>query len=169
MADVFLSLGSNTARYRHLTIALDSLTELFGPLKLSRVYESESVGFRGSLFLNMAVGFSTDMPLSELAVQMRAIELNNGRQLDALKFSPRTLDIDILSYGELCGYHAGIELPREEILYNAFVLLPLSELAPNHRHPLDGRSYQELWRAYASDQKLWPVSFLWQGRDLSAT
>lgn len=168
MAEVFLSLGSNTARYRHMTIALDTLAQQFGDLLLSRVYESESVGFRGSLFLNMAVGLTTDLPLSALALQLRQIELNNGRQVGAPKFSPRTLDIDILSYDDVCGCHDGIELPRDEILYNAFVLLPLSEIAPDHCHPVDGRKYQELWQAYQSDQKLWPVPFRWQGRDISA-
>ncbi|RNL65881.1 2-amino-4-hydroxy-6-hydroxymethyldihydropteridine diphosphokinase [Zhongshania marina] len=167
MAEVFLSLGSNTARYKHMTIALDTLTQLYGSLSLSRVYESESVGFRGTLFLNMAVGFSTDLPLADLASQLRNIELSNGRLADAPKFSPRTLDIDILSYGELTGCHAGIELPRDEVLYNAFVLLPLSEIAPDHRHPIAGRSYRDLWQAYKSDQKLWPVPFRWQGRDIS--
>lgn len=167
MAVVFLSLGSNTARYKHMTIALDTLTQLYGSLSLSRVYESESVGFRGTLFLNMAVGFSTDLPLADLASQLRNIELSNGRLADAPKFSSRTLDIDILSYGELTGCHAGIELPRDEVLYNAFVLLPLSEIAPDHRHPIAGRSYRDLWQAYKSDQKLWPVPFRWQGRDIS--
>jgi 2-amino-4-hydroxy-6-hydroxymethyldihydropteridine diphosphokinase len=168
MPEVFLSLGSNTQRYRHMTIALDSLNQQFGSLTLSRVYESESVGFPGSLFLNMAVGFFTDMPLNELAAQMWAIELSNGRHVGAAKFSPRTLDIDILSYDDACGCHAGIELPRAEILYNAFVLLPLSEVAPDHCHPVDGRNYRTLWRGYQSDQKLWPVPFQWQGRDISA-
>jgi 2-amino-4-hydroxy-6-hydroxymethyldihydropteridine diphosphokinase len=168
MAEVFLSLGSNTQRYRHMTIALDSLKQHFGSLALSRVYESESVGFRGSLFLNMVVGFSTDMPLNELAVQMWAIELSNGREVGAAKFSPRTLDIDILSYGDACGCHEGIELPRAEILYNAFVLLPLSEIAPDHCHPVDGRTYRALWQGYRSDQKLWSVPFQWLGRDISA-
>ena len=167
MAEDFLSLGSNTARYRHMTIALDALAEQFGPLLLSRVYESESVGFRGSLFLNMAVGLSTELALADLAAYMRAIELNNGRQVGALKFSPRTLDIDILSYDDVCGCHAGIELPRDEILYNAFVLQPLSEIAPDRVHPLDGRNYRDLWLAYESDQKLWPVPFRWQGRNIS--
>ena len=167
MAVVFLSLGSNTARYKHMTIALDTLTQLYGSLSLSRVYESESVGFRGTLFLNMAVGFSTDLPLADVAAQLRDIELSNGRLADEPKFSPRTLAIDILSYGELTGCHAGIELPRDEVLYNAFVLLTLSEIAPDHRHPIAGRSYRDLWQAYKSDQKLWPVPFRWQGRDIS--
>ncbi|MBQ0796174.1 2-amino-4-hydroxy-6-hydroxymethyldihydropteridine diphosphokinase [Zhongshania sp.] len=168
MSEVFLSLGSNTSRYRHMTIALDTLSQHFGPLMLSRVYESESVGFQGTLFLNMAVGFSTDIPLADLAAQLRDIELSNGRLPNAPKFSPRTLDIDILSYGELTGCHSGIELPRDEVLYNAFVLLPLTEIAPDHCHPIDGRSYRDLWAAYSSDQKLWPVPFQWRGRNISA-
>jgi 2-amino-4-hydroxy-6-hydroxymethyldihydropteridine diphosphokinase len=79
----------------------------------------------------------------------------------APKFSPRTLDIDILSYDNLRGNFAGIELPRDEVTYNAFVLRPLSELAPDHCHPVSGKTYRELWAGYASEQKLWPVEFRW--------
>ncbi len=161
MAEVFLGLGSNIQRYRHMVKALDALAELFAPLRLSPVYESESVGFRGSLFLNMVVSFDTDMALAPLIDLLREIEVRLGRVPDAPKFSPRTLDIDILSYDNLCGNFAGIELPRDEVTYNAFVLRPLSELAPDHCHPVSGKTYRELWAGYVSEQKLWPVEFRW--------
>ncbi|MEX1668125.1 2-amino-4-hydroxy-6-hydroxymethyldihydropteridine diphosphokinase [Zhongshania guokunii] len=161
MAEVFLGLGSNIQRYRHMTSALDALSEHFAPLRLSRVYESESVGFRGSVFLNMVVAFNTEMALAPLIDLLREIEVRLGRVPGAPKFSPRTLDIDILSYDNLCGNFAGIELPRDEVTYNAFVLRPLSELAPDHCHPVSGKTYRELWAGYVSEQKLWPVEFCW--------
>lgn len=161
MAEVFLGLGSNVQRYQHMVKGLDALAEHFSPLRLSPVYESESVGFRGSLFLNMVVSFDTDMALAPLAELLRDIEIRLGRIVGAPKFSPRTLDIDILSYDNLCGNFDGIDLPRDEVSYNAFVLRPLSELAPDHCHPLNGKSYRELWSNYASEQKLWPVAFRW--------
>jgi len=161
MAEVFLGLGSNIQRYRHMASALDALSEHFAPLRLSRVYESESVGFRGSVFLNMVVAFNTNMALGSLIDLLREIEIRLGRVPGAPKFSPRTLDIDILSYDNLCGNFAGIELPRDEVTYNAFVLRPLSELAPDHCHPVSGKTYRELWAGYVSEQKLWPVEFCW--------
>lgn len=62
----------------------------------------------------------------------------------------------------------GVELPRGEILKNAFVLQPLSDIAPDARHPVCGKTYGQLWREYHTDQKLWPVDFTWQGRQISA-
>jgi 2-amino-4-hydroxy-6-hydroxymethyldihydropteridine diphosphokinase len=58
-------------------------------------------------------------------------------------------------------------LPREEILYNAFVLLPLAELAPNEVHPQSGATYQQLWNDYdKASQNLWKIPFDWQGKKL---
>ena len=161
MAEVFLGLGSNVQRYQHMVKALDALAEQFAPLRLSPVYESESVGFKGSVFLNMVVSFDADMALPTLVELLRDIEVRLGRVIGAPKYSPRTLDIDILSYDNLCGHFAGLDLPRDEVTYNAFVLRPLSELAPEHRHPLNGKTYRELWADYSSEQKLWPVAFRW--------
>jgi len=73
MAEVFLGLGRNIHRYRHMVKALDALAELCEPLRLSPVYESESVGFRGSLFVNMVVNFDTDMALAPLIDLLREI------------------------------------------------------------------------------------------------
>jgi 2-amino-4-hydroxy-6-hydroxymethyldihydropteridine diphosphokinase len=55
----------------------------------------------------------------------------------------------------------GVDIPREEIRLNAFVLRPLADLAGDCRHPVDGRTYRELWQSYRSDQKLWPIEFHW--------
>lgn len=168
MTEVFLGLGSNRRRYYHLAVGLDELTARFGPLRVSRVFESESVGFQGSLFLNMVVGLQTGLTVAELTSVLRQIELDHGRQANTPKYSPRTLDIDLLLYGEATGVIDGVELPRGEVLSNAFVLWPLSELAPDHRHPVARISYRELWHHYPNTQKLWPVNFDWHGRDLSA-
>jgi 2-amino-4-hydroxy-6-hydroxymethyldihydropteridine diphosphokinase len=168
MTEVILGLGSNVRRYHHLCAGLDALRAEFGDLSLSRVYESESIGFRGSLFLNMVVSLCTVMPLAELAGKLKAIEASNGRIAGAPKFSPRSLDIDVLCYDNLCGVYDGIELPRDEILFNAFVLLPLSELMPDQRHPQVKKSYRELWAGYQQDQKLWPVDFRWHHRLISS-
>lgn len=167
MTRVYLGIGSNVERYRHVGIALDTLQDWFGQLDVSPVYESEPVGFNGSNFLNLVVGFDTALPVAELSRRLKQLELDCGRRPDAPRFSPRTLDLDILTYGDYAEAVAGVELPREEILKNAFVLRPLAEVAPEALHPVSRECYGQLWLDYATDQKLWPVDFTWRGRQIS--
>lgn len=169
VVEVYLGLGSNRQRYTHLARALDELSERFGKLGLSRVFESESVGFQGSLFLNMVVSLTTDLSVAALAETLRAIEYRHGRQPNAPKYGPRTLDIDLLLYGDATGVIDGVALPRGEVLTNAFVLWPLSELAPNLVHPVAQRSYQQLWRNYPGQQVLQPVPFRWRDQHISTS
>ncbi|MFC6634419.1 2-amino-4-hydroxy-6-hydroxymethyldihydropteridine diphosphokinase [Microbulbifer taiwanensis] len=160
MAQVFLSLGSNIDRERHIRAGLDALAGQFGALQVSRVFESVAVGFDGDNFYNLVVGIHTDLPVGQLALRLREIEDANGRLRAGPKFSARTLDIDILTYDDLSGTVDGVKLPRGEILKNAFVLLPLAELAPDAVHPLERKSYRQLWEEYdQASQELWPVSF----------
>ena len=160
MPRVYLGLGSNIDREPHIRAALRALADAFGLLLVSPVYESESVGFAGSNFYNLVVGIDTDLPVGELSALLRGIEDVNGRVRGGPKFSPRTLDIDILTYGNACGEIDGVQLPREEVLKNAFVLRPLADIAPNDRHPETVRPFIEHWEAYdQSRQKLWPIDF----------
>ncbi|MDI9246580.1 2-amino-4-hydroxy-6-hydroxymethyldihydropteridine diphosphokinase [Marinobacter sp. CHS3-4] len=167
MPRVYISIGSNIEREKHVRCALDALQHWFGELALSSVYESEAVGFDGEPFFNLVVGVQTDLSVSELSVRFKQLEADNGRRRDVPKFSGRTLDLDILTYDDEVGQVDGVELPRGEILENAFVLRPLAELAPDDCHPSTGRSYARLWQSYDRNQKLWTVDFTWQGRVIS--
>ena len=109
----------------------------------------------------------TDFSVGELSRRFKQLEAENGRRRDVPKFSARTLDLDILTYGDRTGTIDGVELPRGEILKNAFVLRPLADIAPDAVHPVCGERYQELWQSYNTGQKLWPVDFTWQGRKIS--
>ena len=164
---VYLSIGSNVDRKRYVIAALDALHEWFGEQIISPVYDSEAVGFDGSPFLNLVVGVDTVLPVAELSRRFKQLEADNGRRRDAPKFSARTLDLDILTYGDVVGRVDGVELPRGEILKNAFVLRPLADIAPEAVHPVCGKSYGQLWRRYNTGQKLRPVDFSWQGRQIS--
>lgn len=168
MTTVYLGLGSNIERERYLVAGLDALQLLLGELALSPVYDSPAIGFDGQPFLNMVVGASTELPLAALATRLRHIETEHGRPANATRFSARQLDIDILTYGDLVGEFGGVTLPRGEILENAFVLRPLAELAPRAQHPVDGRSFAELWAAFDQrSQVLARVDFSWRGRWIS--
>jgi 2-amino-4-hydroxy-6-hydroxymethyldihydropteridine diphosphokinase len=160
MTQVFLGLGSNLDREKNIRAGLAALQSLFGYMIFSKVYESESVGFKGSHFYNMVVSVQTDLSIASLSDALKKIEDNNGRVRSGPKYSPRTLDIDILTYGDFVGVEAGIELPRAEITQNAFVLLPLSEIAPRQLHPQFKKTYAELWDVYDhKSQSLWPIDF----------
>ncbi|MBF8223841.1 2-amino-4-hydroxy-6-hydroxymethyldihydropteridine diphosphokinase [Halomonas sp. 328] len=166
---VTASIGSNIDRDHHVHRCLDALAEAFGELEISRVFDSEPVGFEdGRNFYNLVVAFESDASVGELQAWCKRLEFAHGRRKDSPKFSPRTLDIDLLTVGELTGMQDGVALPRDEILHHAFVLWPLAELLPEARHPLDGRRYDELWAAFDKrDQTLRPVEFTWQGRRIS--
>ena len=168
MGRVFLNVGSNTERERHLCIGLDALAATHGELRLSSVYESGAVGFNGAPFLNLAVAIETRMPVGELHRWLRELEYAHGRPADANRFSSRTLDIDILTYDDRVGLVDGVELPRPEILENAFVLGPLAELAPGVLHPVAARTYADLWADYdRARQPLQAVDFSWGERCIS--
>lgn len=162
MAQVYLSLGSNINRAQYIRAALDALAGRFGELQVSRVFESEAVGFQGDNFYNLVVGLQTDLSVGQLALCLRGIEDANGRLRSGPKFSARTLDIDILTYDHLTGTVDGVNLPRGEIVKNAFVLQPLAEIAPEVLHPVEQKTYRQLWDEYdQASQKLWPVEFIW--------
>lgn len=163
--DVYLGLGSNIERERHILAALDALAQDFGTLECSPVFESEPVGIRSDCFYNLVVHVRTALGLSELIVRLKAIEAQEGR----LQAGPRELplDIDVLLYGDLVGEFAGIRLPRPHIMDNAHVLWPLSLLAPDLLHPGGQNSFAQLWTAHSASYRLWPAALCWNGRPLT--
>jgi 2-amino-4-hydroxy-6-hydroxymethyldihydropteridine diphosphokinase len=169
MTAIYLSLGSNVERHKHIAAALDALALHFGELIISPVYESKSIGFDGRNFFNLVVGANTSLSIAELSELLKKIEDDNGRKRNGPKFSPRTLDIDILTYGDFVGVDSGIELPRAEITKNAFVLLPLAMIAPQVKHPQLQQTYADLWQGYdQQSQLLWTIDFEWCGKQISA-
>lgn len=162
MTRVYLSLGSNIDRETNIRAGLDALAAQFGKVLLSPVYESEAVGFDGEAFLNLVAAIDTDLPVGALSENLRAIEASQGRVRGEEKFSSRTLDIDVLTYGDCVGVIDGVELPRDEILKHAFVLQPLVDLAPDDRHPVLEEPYQALLKkADFTGQQLWQIEFVW--------
>jgi len=148
-ARVFVSLGSNVDREAKIRQAVELLRARFGHIDLSPVYDSEAVGFDGSNFLNLVAGLSTDLEVEAVVAISRDIEDQLGRDRSLPKFASRPIDLDILSFDDLILDVPGIRIPRAEILYNAFVLKPLQDIAGDRLHPETGETYATLWRRMA--------------------
>lgn len=154
----FISIGSNIDRERNIAAGLRSLRETFGELDISSVYESEPVGFAGDVFYNLVVGFSTDSDVKTVAAQLRELEFVHGRTSDSKKFSSRTLDLDLLLFGDVVVNDGKLKIPRDDIVRYAFVLEPLAEIAPQLKHPVLHLSYSQLWSEMPKDAlKQWRV------------
>ncbi len=155
---VWLSIGSNVDREANITGCINALRAEFGELIISQVYENASFGFEGSPFYNLVVGFDSDRTVDDLTQTFRKIEADHGRVRGGPKFAARSLDIDLLTYGDQIIKKGSLELPRPEILEYAFVLGPLAEVAGDERHPVTGETYSELWDRFdKSNHILTPV------------
>ncbi|WP_022948109.1 2-amino-4-hydroxy-6-hydroxymethyldihydropteridine diphosphokinase [Methylohalobius crimeensis] len=151
MPKTFVSIGSNLEREEHIPQALAELEETFGPLSVSSVYESEAEGFEGPPFYNLVVGFDTELSRPAVLEKLKEIEHNHGRGPQSRKFASRTLDLDLILYGDLILEKPDsdrLQLPREDILRYAFVLEPLNEITPERRHPVTGKTYRAHWQAF---------------------
>ena len=156
MSKVFIGIGSSINRQENIRLAIKTLKTVFGELTISPVYESEAVGFEGTNFYNLVVCFESTLAAREVIKQLKTIEIQQGRPEKAIKFAPRTIDLDLLLHDQLVDLE--IDLPRAEILTNAFVLQPLSDIAPNLPHPIVNKTYQILWDNFPkSHQKLWQI------------
>ena len=165
LTEVYLGLGSNTERERHLCAGLDALAGFLVGMTCSAVFESQPVGIKSGPFFNLVVAAKTDLPLMELSRRLKLIEADNGRYAPDRKGLP--LDIDVLFYGDLVGDFEFLTLPRAEILKNAFVLWPLSLMAPDKVHPVVGKTLAQMWADAQIDQVLAPVAFEWRGVQLT--
>ena len=158
---ILISIGSNIDRDKHTREGVKGLFGHFDAVKLSSVYESEAVGFNGKPFYNLVASATTPKDIANVCKTLKAIERENGRIAGEKKFAPRTLDLDLLTFDQQVT-DSPVVLPRGEITVNAFVLQPLAELVPEHRHPVLGECYAELWAQYdKSKQRLWQVPFAW--------
>ena len=139
---VFLGIGSNINQTVHIKACIAALCNKFENLKLSPTYESSSMGFDGPNFYNLVATFSTNLDIGELKEALNSIERDNGRSLGEVKFSSRTLDIDILYYDELVDSERNI--PRSEIVKFDFVLRPIYDIAPAHIHPVTNKTHHNM-------------------------
>ncbi|KOR33220.1 hypothetical protein TI05_02335 [Achromatium sp. WMS3] len=154
MPKVWISLGSNQNREYNLQGAIKALRQHYGNVLLSSVYEGTAIGFDGAPFYNLVAGFQTIESPHKIVQVLHSIEDSYGRVRTNNKFTSRSLDLDLLTWGELILHEKGLILPREEILIYAFVLRPLSEIAGLEQHPVLKQTYQELWSKFDAASQL---------------
>ncbi len=141
MNTAYLGLGSNLGdRRQHLTEAVRRLHA--GParqvVKISSVYESSPVGVAAQPdFLNLVVQVATVQAPHELLAECLRIETGLGR-VRRERWGPRTIDIDLLLYGDVCIDDENLMVPHPRMRERSFVLVPLAEMAPALR--LDGKT-----------------------------
>ncbi|MEP9410936.1 MAG: 2-amino-4-hydroxy-6-hydroxymethyldihydropteridine diphosphokinase [Candidatus Brocadia sp.] len=149
MVHVYVGLGSNVGdRERNLFSAYGHIisTEGIQPLKLSRFYETAPVGGPPQpMFLNAALGITTGLSSHQLLERFRHIENLMGR-VRKEKWGPRTIDIDILLYGDEIVNDDQLKIPHPLMHVRLFVLEPLVEIAPNVVHPVFKKTIFRLYK-----------------------
>lgn len=136
----FIGIGSNLGdRLAHCRAALDRLALLPGTTvkRISPFFESEpQEGVEGGLFLNAVVEIATSLPPRELLGHLQDIEAALGRAPDHRPGTARTMDLDILLYGDSVMDEPDLTIPHPRMAGRRFVLAPLVALAPSVRHPV---------------------------------
>ncbi len=148
MTEVYVAAGSNVEPVENLRRALAELALRFPGMRHSRAYRNRAVGFEGEDFINLVVGFDTELPVADVIRQLQEVEALCGRARQAPKWAPRSMDLDILLYGDTVLDEPDLVLPRPDLLRRAYMLGPMAELAPALRHPTQGQSMHELWASF---------------------
>ncbi len=160
MPRIYIGVGSNIDRENSIRGAVRELTTHYGPLTLSPVYESKAHGFEGENFYNLVAGFDSAESIEIIKETLSRIESRFGRRHQGKHFSARTLDLDLLLYGETVRHDDRVNLPHPDIRRYAFVLRPLADIAPDLRHPETGLSCARMWQQFeAEKQETWKVDF----------
>ena len=148
MPAVYVAVGSNVEPERNLVLATRELRREFPDVGFSPWYRNRAVGFEGADFINLVAGFSTTAPVGEVVARLQAIESLCGRPREAPRWAPRSMDLDILLYGDTVCDEPRLKLPRPDLLKRAFMLGPLAALAPALVHPVEKLTVAELWQRF---------------------
>jgi 2-amino-4-hydroxy-6-hydroxymethyldihydropteridine diphosphokinase len=142
---VYLSLGSNVGdRDRNLRAAIRALGVVGRVKAVSSFYETEPVDFVDQAwFLNCAVALESVVSPERMMAELLRLEQKMGRERIQKK-GPRTIDIDILMFGERIVDSPDLKIPHPAMQSRRFVLAPLAEIAPEAKHPVMKRTVREL-------------------------
>jgi 2-amino-4-hydroxy-6-hydroxymethyldihydropteridine diphosphokinase len=148
MTSVYVAAGSNVEPERNLRLALNSLRTHY-TLRVSPAYRNKAVGFEGDDFINLVVGFETNESVERVIERLHEAEAACGRPRNALKWAPRTMDLDLLLFGDQI--REELRLPRADLLKRAYMLRPMAELAPEIVHPVTRKKVRQSWNEFVSD------------------
>ena len=145
--DAYIGLGSNIGdRVAYLTKSIDAIKELGDSIALSSVYRSDplDVGYdRQSTYLNMVISIRTELTPRKLLRELLEIEFDNGR-VRRRRNAPRTLDLDILMFGNAVFETEDLIVPHPRMHRRAFVMIPLAEIRPDLIHPKVNRPMSQI-------------------------
>tara|TARA_B100000315_G_C14203006_1_gene418480 strand:- start:31 stop:531 length:501 start_codon:yes stop_codon:yes gene_type:complete len=149
----YLGLGSNVGnRQDNLDKALDLLSKRLKVGSVSPIYDTDPVGnINQPRFLNLVCQVYTRLVPEELLALAKGIELKLGRTLDK-SGAARVIDIDILLYGDQMVETPELVIPHAGLTERAFVLIPLTEIAPGLVHPVSGKTIRELLQGVTEAQ-----------------
>lgn len=145
---VLVAAGSNIEPVRNLGLAAREIARAFPGAAFSSAYRNAAVGFDGPDYINYVAAFDTTLKPREVVDRLHAIEALCGRPRHAPKWAPRSMDLDLLLYGDVVMDETGLELPRPDLLRRAYMLGPAAELAPTLVHPTLGVTLHDLWSRF---------------------
>jgi 2-amino-4-hydroxy-6-hydroxymethyldihydropteridine diphosphokinase len=148
---VFVAAGSNVEPEKNLERACAEIAHTWPDAHFSRAWRNAAVGFEGPDFINLVVGFSAAQPLHFVIEKLRGIETNCGRPRYAPKWASRTMDLDVLLFGDRVEKTTDYTLPRPDLLKRPYMLGPLAEIAPDFVHPTEHKTIGELWADFDRD------------------
>ncbi|OGX13963.1 MAG: 2-amino-4-hydroxy-6-hydroxymethyldihydropteridine diphosphokinase [Omnitrophica bacterium RIFOXYB12_FULL_50_7] len=155
MTKVFIGVGSNLgSRAGYLEFAKKELLSVAGleDFRYSQVYETEPLAVEGGSFLNAVWSFETSLSPRDLLEKIQKIEINANRQRNKPN-EARTLDLDILFYGDQVIREPGMTVPHPRLHERAFVLVPFCDLEPGWEHPELKRTMKEILKGLNSGKR----------------
>ena len=147
MVETYIGIGSNLGDRRDFCARALGLLGMLPHSQLVRyssAYETEPVGDVGGPFLNLVARVDTELPAWRLLLILKETERGLGRDRPS---GSRTMDLDLLFYGDQVIQHDGLDIPHPRLHERRFVLAPLAELAPAFRHPVLGETVESLLAA----------------------
>jgi 2-amino-4-hydroxy-6-hydroxymethyldihydropteridine diphosphokinase len=142
MTVAYVGLGSNLGDRERL---IREAAELIGAVRLSSVIETEPWGIANQpLFLNAVAEVETPLTPRQLLDHLLDVERRLGRERIGAQWGPRTIDLDLLLYGEETIEEPGLVVPHPRLTEREFVLAPLAELVPSLKIPGDGMVQEAL-------------------------
>lgn len=139
----YFSIGTNQGNLiENLQISVDKIAENIGKIiEISSVYKSKSWGFKGNDFYNICVEITTNLNSKDLWSKILEIEESIGRKRnDDSKYENRIIDIDVLLFNDEVIFSKDLHVPHPKMLERKFVLIPLAEIAPYIKHPIENKT-----------------------------